>query len=48
MPSNNSKYSDEMREKAARHIIKSEKSETRVLEEMGIDRNTVCRWAKEY
>lgn len=45
MPSNNCKYSDE---RTARHIIESGKSATSVLEEMGIDTNTVCRWVREY
>lgn len=48
MPSNNSKYSEEIRERTARHIIESGKSATSVSEEMGIDTNTVCRWVREY
>ena len=48
MGSNNSKYSEEMRERTARHVIESGKSATRVSEEMGIDTNTVCRWVREY
>lgn len=48
MPSNNSKYSEEMRERTARHIIESGKSATRVSEELGIDINTVCRWVRDY
>ena len=48
MGSNNSKYSEEMRERTARHVIESGKSATRVSEEMGIDTNTVCRWFREY
>lgn len=48
MPSNNSKYSDEMRERTARHILESGKSATSVAEEMGIDTNTVCRWVRDY
>jgi transposase-like protein len=48
MPSNNSKYSEEMRERTARHIIESGKSATSVAEEMGIDTNTVCRWVRDY
>lgn len=35
MPSNNSKYTEEMRERTAYHIIKSRKSTTSVAEEMG-------------
>ncbi len=48
MPSNNSKYSDEMRERTVRHILESGKSATSVAEEMGIDTNTVCRWVRDY
>lgn len=48
MPSNNSKYSQEMREKTARHILNSGKSATSVAEELGIDTNTVCRWVRDY
>lgn len=48
MPSNDSKYSEEIRERTARHIIESRKSETSVAEEMGIDTNTVCRWVRDY
>ena len=48
MPSNNSKYTDEIRERTARHIIESGKSATSVSEEMGIDTNTVCRWVRDY
>ena len=48
MPSNNSKYSEEVRERTAKHIIESGKSATRVSEEMGIDTNTVCRWVRDF
>ena len=48
MPSNNSKYSEEMRERTARHIIENGKSATSTAEELGIDTNTVCRWVREY
>lgn len=48
MPSNNSKYSEEMREQTAAYILESGKSATRVAEEMGIDTNTVCRWVRDY
>jgi transposase-like protein len=37
MPSNNSKYSDEMRERTVLHILNSGKSATAVVEELGID-----------
>jgi len=48
MPSNNSKYSDEMRERTVLHILNSGKSATAVAEELGIDTNTVCKWVREY
>lgn len=48
MPSNNSKYSAEMREQTAKHIIESGKSATSMAEELGIDTNTVCRWVRDY
>ena len=48
MPSNNSKYPQEMREETARFILESGKSATSVAEEMGIDTNTVCRWVRDY
>ena len=48
MPSNNSKYSQEMREETARYIIETGKSATSMAEEMGIDTNTVCRWVRDY
>ena len=48
MPSNNSKYTQEIREKTARYILENKKSATSVAEEMGIDTNTVCRWVRDY
>ena len=48
MPSNNSKYTQEMREQTAKFIIESKKSASSVAEEMGIDKNTVCSWVREY
>ena len=48
MPSNNSKYSQEMREQTARLVIESGKSATSMAEEMGIDTNTVCKWVRDY
>jgi len=48
MPSNNSKYTDEMRERTVLHILSSGKSATSVAEELGIDTNTVCRWVREH
>jgi len=48
MPSNNSKYTEEMREQTAKLIVESGKSATSMAEELGIDTNTVCRWVREY
>jgi len=48
MPSNNSKYSKEMREKTVKFILESGRSATSVGEELGIDSNTICRWVREY
>ena len=48
MPSNRTKYSEEMREQTAQYILESGKSATSVAEDMGIDTNTVCRWVREY
>ena len=48
MPSNNSKYSEEMRERTARHILETGVSATSMAEELGIDTNTVCRWVRDY
>jgi transposase len=48
MPSNNSKYTEEMRERTVLHILNSGKSATSVAEELGIDTNTVCKWVREH
>ena len=48
MPSNNSKYTQEIREKTARYILETGRSATSVAEEMGIDKNTVCQWVRDY
>ena len=48
MPSNNSKYSADMREQTAKLVLESGKSATSIAEEMGIDTNTVCRWVRDY
>ena len=48
MPSNNSKYSDEMREQTARLVVESGRSATSMAEELGIDKNTVCGWVRAY
>jgi len=48
MPSNNSKYTQEFRDRTVKHILGNGKSATSVAEEMGIDTNTVCRWVRDY
>ena len=48
MSSNNTKYSQEMRDRTARHVIESGKSATSMAEELGIDKNRVCRWIRDY
>ena len=48
MASNNNKYSQEIREKTAKFIMESGKSATSVGEKMGIDKNTVYRWVRDY
>lgn len=48
MTSPNSKYTEEFRERTVNYIIESNKSATRVGEELGIDKNTICRWMREY
>ena len=48
MPSNNSKYSEEMRVSTAKHIIENKLSASAVAEEMGIDKNTVYSWVRAY
>ena len=48
MPSNNSQYTEEIREQTAQYIIESRKSATGVAEELGIDKKTVCSWVRAY
>ena len=48
MPSNNSKYTPEIREQTAKYILENGKSARSVAEELGIDTNTICRWVREY
>jgi len=48
VPSNNSKYSEEFREETVKYIFETGKSATGVAEELGIDKNTVCRWVRDY
>ena len=48
MPSNNSKYTEDMREQTAKFVLETGRSATSVAEEMGIDTNTICRWVRDY
>ena len=48
MPSSNCKYTPEFREETARYIIESGRSATGMAEEIGIDKNTVCSWVRDY
>ena len=43
MASNNSKYSQVVREETEKSIIEIGKSATSVVEKRGIDKNTMCR-----
>ena len=48
MINNNSKYSEEMKEQTARMVIEGGKSATKTAKELGLDKNTVCRWVRDY
>ena len=48
MASSNSKYTPEYREEICQLIISSGRSSTSIAEEMGIDKNTVCSWVRDY
>ena len=48
MPSLNSKYTDAFRDQTIKYIIESNKSATGVGEELGVDKNTICRWMRDY
>ena len=48
MPSNNSKYTEEFREQTVKYIFDNGKSATAAAEELGIDKNTVCSWVRDY
>ena len=47
MPINNSKCTEEIRERTVRHIIESGKSASSVAAEMGINTKTVCRRVRD-
>ena len=48
MPSNNSKYTPELRERTVKYILENGKLAASVAEEMGIDTNNVCRWVRDH
>lgn len=48
MPSNNSKYTQEMRDQTVKYILEKGISATQMAEETGVDKNTVCSWVREY
>jgi transposase len=48
MTSNNSKYNLEFRERTCKHILESGKSATSIGEELGVDKNTICAWVRQY
>ena len=48
MINNNSKYSEEMKEQTARMVIEGGKSSTKIAKELGLDKNKVCRWVRDY
>ena len=42
------KYSPEMRAQTVKYIPEGGKSASKAAVELGIDKNTVCRWVREY
>ena len=42
------KYSSEMKEQTIRYILEGGKSGNEVARELGIDKNTISRWVREY
>lgn len=42
------KYNEEMKLQTVKYVLDGGKSATKVAKELGIDTNTVCRWAREY
>ena len=42
------KYNEEMKLQTVKYVLDGSKSATKVAKELGIDTNTVCRWAREY
>jgi transposase len=48
MPSLNSKYTDEFRDRTVKYILDSHESASSIGEELGVDKNTICSWVREY
>lgn len=48
MPSLNSKYTEEFRERTVKYILEKNKSATSVGEELGVNKNTICQWVRDY
>ena len=42
------KYDADFKERTCRHIQESGKSATSVAEELGVDKNSVCAWMRQY
>ena len=42
------KYSSEMKKQTVKYVLEGGKSASKTAEELGIDKNTVCRWVREY
>lgn len=48
MPSNNSKYSAQFKEQIVLQMLGRGESASSVAAEIGVNLNTVCRWAREH
>jgi len=44
----NVNYPEELKEQVSKIVVEGRSSATGIAIEMGIDKNTVCRWVKEY
>ena len=42
------KYSPEMKEQTVKYILEGGKPASKAAVELGIDKNTICRWVREY
>ena len=41
------KYSSELKEQTVKYVLEGGKSASKTAKELGIDKNTVCRWVRE-